>query len=248
MEVLREGYRIPLLKTPPLSDVPLQVSSYSPSSTKGKALAGEVRSLLDKGAVEPAPPSPGFYSRMFVVLKASGAWRPIIDLSYFNRFVMGTKFRMETVQSVLASVRQGDWMVSLDLKDAYLQVPIHPESRQFLRFSTSSLSPGEGHGSQLVSGVGNSNQFREVQSYPDSESYLSGHCDRFFDFEGFSNPQETDEFALANRRIPLLREAARLSVEEAPRPSLVHDSTCPRRPSLDESSPAPSPETVGFSE
>ena len=27
-------------------------------------------------------------------------------------------------------------MVSLDLKDAYLQVPIHPESRQFLRFST----------------------------------------------------------------------------------------------------------------
>ena len=35
---------------------------------------------------------------------------------------------------MLPSVRSGDWMVSLDLKDAYLQVPMHPESRKFLRF------------------------------------------------------------------------------------------------------------------
>ena len=136
MEVLREGYRIPFLKTPPLSKEPLFIDSYSPTSPKGRALGEEIEELISKGAVELAPPTPGFYSRMFVVLKASGAWRPIIDLSVFNKFVMGTKFRMETVQSVLASVREGDWMVSLDLKDAYLQVPIHPESRRFLRFST----------------------------------------------------------------------------------------------------------------
>ena len=29
---------------------------------------------------------------------------------------------------------QGDWMASIDLKEAYLQVPVHPESRPFLRF------------------------------------------------------------------------------------------------------------------
>ena len=28
----------------------------------------------------------------------------------------------------------GDWMVSLDLQDAYLQVPVHPASRRYLRF------------------------------------------------------------------------------------------------------------------
>ena len=33
------------------------------------------------------------------------------------------------------SIRQGDWMISLDLQDAYLQVPIHPESRRYLRFT-----------------------------------------------------------------------------------------------------------------
>ena len=36
--------------------------------------------------------------------------------------------------SVLLSVRLGYWMVSLDLKDAYLRVPMHPDSRRFLRF------------------------------------------------------------------------------------------------------------------
>ena len=74
------------------------------------------------------------YSRLFVVLKASGAWRPVIDLSLLNLRVQQTSFKMETLQSVLLSVRAGDWMVSLDLKDAYLQVPMHPESRKFLRF------------------------------------------------------------------------------------------------------------------
>ena len=28
----------------------------------------------------------------------------------------------------------GDWMISLDLQDAYLQVPVHPDSRRYLRF------------------------------------------------------------------------------------------------------------------
>ena len=91
--------------------------------------------MLAKGAIKLAPlPSPGFYSQLFVVMKASGAWRPVIDLSTLNLRVQQTSFKMETLQSVLLSVRPGDWMVSLDLKDAYLQVLMHPESRKFLRF------------------------------------------------------------------------------------------------------------------
>ena len=58
----------------------------------------------------------------------------MIDLSLLNLRILKTSFKMETLQSVLLSVRPGDWMVSLGLKDAYLQVPMHPESRKFLRF------------------------------------------------------------------------------------------------------------------
>ena len=62
--------------------------------------------MLAKGALEIAlDPGPGFYSRLFLVEKASG--------------VQLTPFKMETVASELLSVREGDFLASLDLKDAY---------------------------------------------------------------------------------------------------------------------------------
>ena len=77
----------------------------------GKALASEVLSLVKKGAVELAPLlSLGYYSRLFVVMKASGSWRPVIDLSVLNLKVLKTSFKMETLQSVLLLVQRGDWM------------------------------------------------------------------------------------------------------------------------------------------
>ena len=71
------------------------------------ALEAEIQELILKGAVESAPlPSPGYYSLMFVVPKASGGWRPIIDLSHLNKFIKKTKFKMDTVKSTLEAIRQ----------------------------------------------------------------------------------------------------------------------------------------------
>ena len=113
VEVLRVGYRIPFDRRPPLSERPLSLPAYSTQSIKGVALTQELQNLLRKGAVEPAPQSPGFYSRLFLVQKASGSWRPIIDLSTLNDYVTSSHFHMETPQSVLCSIRPGNWMVSL---------------------------------------------------------------------------------------------------------------------------------------
>ena len=91
--------------------------------------------MLAKGALEIVPdPGPGFYSRLFLVEKAMGGWRPVIDLSTLNTFIRQTPFKMETVASVLNAVQENDLLASLDLKDAYFQVPVHPSSRKFLRF------------------------------------------------------------------------------------------------------------------
>ena len=75
--------------------------SYSPSSIRGKALEKEFLDLLHKGAIKQAPQTPGFYSRLFVVQKDSGSWRPIIDLSTLNTLIVSQRFHMETPQSVL---------------------------------------------------------------------------------------------------------------------------------------------------
>ena len=40
---------------------------------------------------------------------------------------------MDTSLKVLLSLRKGHWAYSLDLKDAYLQIPISPASRKYLQ-------------------------------------------------------------------------------------------------------------------
>ena len=134
VQVLRYGHRVPFRSLPPLSHVPIPLPSYSPNSIRGLALSDAVSALVENEAIEIAPPSPGFYSRLFVTPKVTGGWRLVIDLSRLNGWVELPSFHMETVQSVLQSLRPGDWMVSLDLQDAYLQVPIHPASCRYLRF------------------------------------------------------------------------------------------------------------------
>lgn len=77
--------------------------------------------------------SEGFYKP----LRSSqviGGWRPVLDVSTLNLFVLRIKFHMETRQSVIYSIRRGDWMISLDMQDAYFHVPIHMVSRKYLRF------------------------------------------------------------------------------------------------------------------
>ena len=136
MEVLRFGYRIPFLCDPPLSKVPISMPSYHPLSTKGVALGEVTQALITKSAVELAPlPSLGFYC--IASIRSVEDLRVLEtrhDLSTLNLFVDVSNFRMETIQSVILSVCQGDWMASIDLKEAYLQVPVHPDSRRFLWF------------------------------------------------------------------------------------------------------------------
>ena len=136
--VLRDGYRVPFTDSPPpLSRTPVSFPTYWAGSPRAQALRQEVEVMLAKGALEIARDlGPGFYSRLFLVEKASGGWRPLISLSHLNEFVHLTRFNMETVAFVLLSVREGDFLASLDLKDAYFQIPIHPSLRKLLRFTS----------------------------------------------------------------------------------------------------------------
>jgi hypothetical protein len=104
---------------------------------KALALRQEIAALITKRAIETVtnPQSPGFYSHMFVVPKPGGRWRPVIDLSVLNRCLVIPRFRMETARSLRFSIDQGDYAVSLDLSDAYLHIPMHRNTRKYLRFA-----------------------------------------------------------------------------------------------------------------
>ena len=106
------------------------------SQSSSPFLREEIKNLLNKWAVERVqnPGTPGFYSRIFLVLKKNGELRLIIDLSLLNRYIKKQAFKMETVKSVRQGMRLNDWAVSIDLTDAYLHVPIHHQSQKYLRF------------------------------------------------------------------------------------------------------------------
>ena len=74
-------------------------------------------------------------SHYFLAFKRTGGFHPILNLKGLNPFLRVDKFRMETLESILKDLRQGHWMVSLDLKDTYLHVPICASHRKFLRFA-----------------------------------------------------------------------------------------------------------------
>ena len=97
-----------------------------------------IQDYICKGALEEVPAGEwglGIYSPVFLVPKPSGDLRMIIDLRYFNRFIRKVKFRIETIKSVVHVLNPGDMMATLDLKDAYLHIPIHPASRKYLRIT-----------------------------------------------------------------------------------------------------------------
>ena len=92
---------------------------------------------MNKEAIEPVLDhlSPGFYRRLFLVPKKNGKLRPVIDLSPLNKMTKVDYFQMETAASVRKAIEPGSWEVSIDLKDAYLHIPIHKAFRKFLRFT-----------------------------------------------------------------------------------------------------------------
>ena len=135
LNIITNGYVLPFLSKPNLVRVPLIQSGYK-ALPKDQALATCIQSLLSKNAIKRVEnvKSLGFYSRLLLVPKPHQRWRPVIDLSRLNTFLLVEKFKMETPESITTSLIPGEWVTSIDLSDAYLHIPIHPNSRKYLRF------------------------------------------------------------------------------------------------------------------
>lgn len=139
LSVVRSGYRIQLSVLPQLFRSPPRWCLRMPQDpVKLHILREEVSSLLQKRAIEEVQnhhPVRGFFSHIFLVKKRTGGWRPVIDLSRLNQFVLCPHFKMETLADIRLALQKGDWVTSIDLRDAYFHVPIHRRSRRYLRFA-----------------------------------------------------------------------------------------------------------------
>ncbi|XP_028297420.1 LOW QUALITY PROTEIN: uncharacterized protein LOC114459327 [Gouania willdenowi] len=132
---LSRGYTLQFRRRPPTFSGIKRTVVRDP--VKSLVLRHEVVTLLGKGAIELVEPEAclsGFYSNYFLLPKKEGGFRPILDLRGLNWFLKVLPFHMLCVADVLRTVSAGDWLVTVDLKDAYFHVPIAPHHRPFLRF------------------------------------------------------------------------------------------------------------------
>ena len=91
--------------------------------------------MLEEKAIRQVSPSLSYMSRLFLVTKKDGGWRPIINLKRLNKlYMVPPHFRMDMPSDVASLLRLGDWAATIDLKDAYFHVPIHHSFRRYLRF------------------------------------------------------------------------------------------------------------------
>ena len=127
-----QGYKIPLYRRP--RQWRMRVTRVKcPSDAHHMEMA--IKDLLSKGAVRKVKPRDDqFTSTVFLIQKENGDYRPIINLRALNRFLGKESFKMEGRQVVKSLLQQGDFMMKLDLKDAYYAIPIHHSQRKYLRF------------------------------------------------------------------------------------------------------------------
>ena len=58
--------------------------------------------------------------------------RPVVNLKKLNSFVEVPHFKMEGIHTVNNQVMKADWLIKIDLKDAYFSIPIDQDHRKFL--------------------------------------------------------------------------------------------------------------------
>ena len=128
------GLHAPLLVQTPLDKV-TDCNKQLPQSNK-TVLLEALSQLINKNAVEPVdnPNSLGFYNQLFLVPKPNNRWRPILDLSTLKTFLNTGSFKMETPETIRTSLQVGERVTSIDFKDAYFHIPIHSQSRKYMRF------------------------------------------------------------------------------------------------------------------
>ena len=94
-----------------------------------------IQELLEKRAIVPSSREPGdFCSNVFLCPKPNGKYRMILNFKIFNQFAAKSRFKMETLQSIMNLVTKNSWMTILDLQDAFLTVPCKPEHCAYLKF------------------------------------------------------------------------------------------------------------------
>ena len=119
LSIVQQGLKLSFISTPEQEGI--KITKFN-SVKQNEVVLEEVKELLRKQAIETVPDSQigtGYYSTFFMVPKKDGGFRPILNLKRLNMNLQVPHFKMETFQNIRQSLEVGDWVITIDLEDAY---------------------------------------------------------------------------------------------------------------------------------
>ncbi|KAM9957069.1 hypothetical protein ACTFIR_003806 [Dictyostelium discoideum] len=131
------GLKVHLL--PNFKPMPNPIPFSIPEGPKSDCITKEVQDLLLDDAIEQVLPNRYskrvFYSNVFTVPKpGTTLHRPVLDLKRLNTYINNQSFKMEGIKNLPSMVKQGYYMVKLDIKKVYLHVLVDPQYRDLFLF------------------------------------------------------------------------------------------------------------------
>lgn len=127
-----KGYKIPFYALPSQTD---HIIIKTKNTAELNQFKIEINKLIKKGAISPCIRVDGdFLSSCFLVPKSNGDKRFILNLKNLNHFIKPPHFKMEDLRTAVKLMVPNCFLATIDLKDAYFLVPIHPTSKKYLRF------------------------------------------------------------------------------------------------------------------
>ena len=91
--------------------------------------------MINIGAVQPCSPARGqFISKYFLADKSDGTKRCVLNLKNLNKNIITNHFKIEDYEIAAKLIIENSFMARIDLKNAYFLIPMHNDSRKFLRF------------------------------------------------------------------------------------------------------------------
>jgi hypothetical protein len=130
VNVVEEGYRLPLL------DIPKSSCINNNKSAKYQAdfVDVEIEKLLESGVLITCKERPTVVNALTVATNSAGKHRLVLDMRHVNPLLQVTHFKYENIQVASAYFQNKGYMITFDLKSGFHHVDIHPAYMQYLGF------------------------------------------------------------------------------------------------------------------
>ena len=125
------GYRLPFIRFPP----PVCMRNHHSALQNTAFVSESVSELLLANCIVECSDCPLICSPLQVVTNVRGKQHLVIDLRYVNQYLRQQKFKYEGLNVIPSLFKQGDFMITFDLKSGYHHVDIHQDCWQYLGFS-----------------------------------------------------------------------------------------------------------------